>query len=441
MVWLELALILGCIFLHGFLACAETALISVRRSRIKELADGGDARARAAQALHADPDRFLATIQIGVTVASTLAAGLAGHLAVRIVGPALGSALPARLPFLATPLAILLVVGMVAYLTLVLGELVPKSLALRHTETIALGSSRSVNRLARASEVLVGALSRTTSALLGLFGVRGIGRPAFVTEEEVRHIVTEGTARGVFDQTEGELIHGVFEFTDTSAKEVMVPRPKMHAIPVDLPGPEVLRLVAGAGHSRYPVYRKSLDDIVGVLHQKDVVRALADGRPLDLAEAVHPTLFVPETKPVSELLKEMQRRRIGMAMVVDEYGGIEGLVTIEDLIEEIVGEIRDEDEAESRPIERLRDGSLLVDASASIRDLDGQHGLAFPESAAYETLAGFLLEQLQRIPRGGENINYRDRKFTVVEMDGRRIARVKVEPAGRGSPPAGPRSP
>ncbi len=440
MVWIELFLILGFIFLHGFLVCAETALISVRRSRIAELAEAGDGRARAAQALHADPDRFLATIQIGVTLVSTLAAALGGHLAVRILGPFLRASLTSGLGSLATPLAVLLAVGAVAYTTLVLGELLPKSLALRHTEAIALASSRAVNRLAQVSQVLVSALSRTTSALLGAFGVRGIGRPAFVTEEEIKHIVSEGTARGVFDQTEGELIHSVFEFTDTSVKEVMVPRPKIQAIPLDLPSAEVLRFVAEAGYARYPVYRKGLDDIVGILNHKDVVRAMADARPIVLADLVHPALFVPETKPVSELLKEMQRRRLGMAMVVDEYGGIEGLVTVEDLIEEIVGEIHDEDETESRPIERRRDGSLLIDASASIRDLDGQHGLAFPESSAYETLAGFMLEQLQRVPRGGENATYQGRKFTVVEMDGRRIARIKVEPV-KANPPAGVRTP
>jgi putative hemolysin len=207
---------------------------------------------------------------------------------------------------------------------------------------------------------------------------------------------------------------------------------------VETPVEQVLAYIIETGKSRYPVYRNTLDDVLGILYDKDLFRLLAEKKPIVLTEILRPAFFAPETAQVSHLLKEMQKRRMPMAMVVDEYGGVEGVVTIEDLIEEIVGEIRDEADREQRPVERLRDGSYVVDASISIRDLAEQHHLQFPESAEYETLAGFILAQLQRIPRGGEIVTHKDWRLTIVEMDGRRVARVKVDRPGRGDGPSRP---
>jgi putative hemolysin len=202
---------------------------------------------------------------------------------------------------------------------------------------------------------------------------------------------------------------------------------------------QVLAYIIETGKSRYPVYRDTLDVVLGILYDKDLFRLLAEKKPIVLTEILRAAYFAPETAQVSHLLKEMQKRRMPMALVVDEYGGVEGLVTIEDLIEEIVGEIQDETDREQRPVERLRDGSYLVDASLSIRDLAEQHHLPFPESAEYETLAGFVLSQLQRIPRGGEIVTHQDWRLTIVDMDGRRIARIKVERRGRSESPPRPR--
>jgi putative hemolysin len=241
-------------------------------------------------------------------------------------------------------------------------------------------------------------------------------------------MVQQGRAQGVFDQTEQELIHSVFEFTEASVKDVMIPRPRIQAIDIDMPVDEALAHIVEAGKSRYPVYRNSLDDVQGILYDKDLFRLLAEKKPITLAQVVRPAFFTPETTRVSRLLKSMQRRRMPMALVVDEYGGLEGLVTIEDLIEEIVGEIEDETDREDQAVRKLRDGSYIVDASVSIHDLADQHHLVFPESSEYETLAGFVSTQLQRMPRGGEIVNYEGWRLTVVDMDGRRIARVKIEP-------------
>ena len=422
--WLEAGIILLLIVANGFFAMAEIALIAARRTRVIQLAEEGNPRAQVARRLQEDPDRFLATVQVGVTFVATLAGAVGGAAAVRTLQPLLAQ-LPGLAPW--SPfLALALVVVVITYFSLVLGELVPKSLALAHPERTALGLARTVDALSRANRLLVGLLTASTRAIVRLFGVREVRATPFVSEEEIKLMVQQGRAQGVFDQTEQELIHSVFEFSEAAVKEVMVPRPKIQAIEIDTPVPELLQFITEAGKSRYPVYRRTLDDVVGVLYDKDLLPLLAAGKPVVLADLLHPAYFAPETTRIHRLLREMQRRRMPMALVVDEYGSVEGLVTIEDLVEEIVGEIREEDEEEG-PVKRLRDGSLIVDASVNLRDLKGEYDLDVPESAEYETLAGFVLAQLQRVPRGGEIITHGEWKLTVVDMDGRRINRVRAE--------------
>jgi putative hemolysin len=257
----------------------------------------------------------------------------------------------------------------------------------------------------------------------------GGGKPegAFVSEEEIKFLIREGRERGIFEQSEQDLIHSVFEFTDKVVREVMVPRPKIHAIRDDTPPEEVVRMVVQSGYSRFPIFTRAIDDTHGILYYKDLLQRLENKEPIRISEMLHPVHFVPENKKVSQLLKEMQRRRLGMSMVVNEYGNVEGLVTIEDLIEEIVGEIRDEYDIEERPVERLEDGSLLVDAGQSLRELKEAFFFPFEEAAEYETLAGFMLHRMQRIPKGGDVIVEGKYRLTVVDMEGKRIARVKIE--------------
>jgi putative hemolysin len=385
-----------------------------------------------------EPDRFLATVQVGVTFVGTLASAVGGVAAVRALSPLIGGIPLPFVPAMAGPLALVIVVVSITYVTLILGELVPKSLALRHAVSLALLVSGPLDSLARAASPLVRLLTASNRFVLRLLGQKGAAERTFISEEEVKHMVQEGREQGVFDQTEQELIHSVFEFTESSVKDVMIPRPRIQAIDVETPIEQVLAHIVETGKSRYPVYRNTLDEVLGILYDKDLFRLLAEKKPIVLAQVVRPAFFTPETTRVSRLLKSMQRRRMPMALVVDEYGGVEGLVTIEDLIEEIVGEIEDETDREDLAVRRLRDGSYIVDASISIHDLADQHHLVFPESTEYETLAGFLITQLQRMPRGGEIVTYEDWRLTIVDMDGRRIARVKIEPrqrdAGRKDP-------
>ncbi|HET6371408.1 MAG TPA: hemolysin family protein, partial [Nitrospiria bacterium] len=319
-----------------------------------------------------------------------------------------------------------IVVVLISYLTLIFGELVPKSLALRYPERIALFVSGPLELVSKISSPFIHVLTATSRLLLRPFGPN-VREGTFISEDEIKLMLKEGRERGVFDQTEQELIHSVFEFNDISVKEVMVPRPKIHALQIDTPSRDVLRYVTENKFSRYPVFKTTINDICGILVFKDMLGALAKQEEVHIRELLHPVYFVPETMKVSYLLKELQRRRLQMAIVVNEYGSVEGLVTMEDLVEEIVGEIRDEYDVEERPVERLKDGSLVIDASLSVRDLRNDFGLPIPESSEYETLGGFVLSQLQNMPRGGEIIRYGDYKFTIVDMEGRRIAKLKVE--------------
>jgi putative hemolysin len=439
--WPQAIFVGALILLNGFFAGAEIALISARRSRIEQLAAAGDGRAQRVTALQENPDRFLATVQIGVTFVGTLASAVGGAASVRVLSPLIREIPVAGLRAAAEPIALVVMVVILTYVMLIVGELVPKSLALRHAVPLAMWVAGPIDRLARLTFLPVRFLTASNRLVLRLLGQKAAEERSFISEEEVKHMVQEGRAQGVFDQTEQELIHSVFEFTEASAKEVMIPRPRIQAIDIETPVEQVLAFIIETGKSRYPVYRNTLDEVVGILYDKDLFRLLAEKKPIVLTEILRPAFFSPETTQVSRLLKQMQKRRMPMALVVDEYGGVEGLITIEDLLEEIVGEIRDEADREQQPVERLRDGSYLVDASISIRDLAEQHGLHFPESPEYESLAGFILAQLQRIPRGGEIVTHRDWRLTIVDMDGRRIARVKVERRGPGEAPRAPRTP
>lgn len=425
--WLEAFLILILILINGFFSSAEIAIISARRTRIKQLVEQGNKRAARVHKLQNEPERFLATIQVGITVVGSLAGAIGGAAAIEIIKPILQQ-MP--YPFVrnaSEPIAIGLVVVIISYLTMILGELAPKSLGLRYSEKIAFFCAGPIEMLSRLTSYLIRLLTSSTNILMLPFGKKGVPAEPFVSEEEVMLIIREGRERGVFNQTEQELIHSIFEFTDTSVKEVMVPRPKVAFIQLNMSAKEIFHIVSENRFSRYPVYRKTFDDIVGILNVKDLLEALKDEEEIRVSDILRPVYFVPETKKVSQLLSELQRRKMQMAVVLNEYGNVEGLVTMEDLLEEIVGEIEDEFETQESPVERLENGSLVIDASLSIRDLRDQYGLPFPESEDYETLAGFMLHQMQRIPKGGEIIQYGDHKFTIVDMAEKRIARVKVE--------------
>ena len=412
--------------LNGFFAASEIAVVTSRKSHIKKLAEKGSQRAEKLLKLQAEPDRFLATVQIGVTLAGALASAIGGAASVTTLEPYIASV---PIPFIAKAagaISIGIVVIIISYLSLILGELVPKAIALRNPEKVGLFVAGPISFVSKIAALFVNILTASSNLFLKPFGGKAFSERSFITEEEIKLLVEEGRDRGIFETTEHELIHSVFNFTDISVKGVMVPVANMVAFNVNEPPENIVKTISAENFSRYPVYGKDVSDIKGILYNKDVFNEMAQGKGITMTKILHPALFVPETMKISALMKEMQKKRQHMAIVIDEYGAVAGLVTIEDLIEEIVGEIQDEYDTET-PVQSLRDGAMLIDASLAIRDLNEDHGFDIPESNEYDTIGGFLISHLQRIPTVGDSYQSDSNKFTIVNMKGRRILKIKAE--------------
>jgi putative hemolysin len=414
------------ILLNGYLAGTEIAVVTARKSRIKHLAESGKRNAQVFLKLKEEPDRFLATIQIGITGVGVLASAVGGAAAVKVIKPALQTFPIKAISVAAEPVAIVIVVVIITYFSLIFGELVPKSIALRHPESVGLWTARTIDVFSRISAVFVKVLTFSTWLVLRPFGRKPFTERAYISEEEVKMLIKEGGKHGVFEPTEEKILQSVFEFTDMSAKEVMVPDTQMVAIQMDRSPQEILSFIEEEQFSRYPVYGKELNDIRGILYAKDFLTLHAKTGQADIRKLIKPPFFIPETMKISLLLRDMQKKRSHMALVVDEYGGVSGLVTIEDLLEEIVGEIRDEHDVES-PVIHLPDGTLLIDASISLRDLKEDHQITLPESTEYETLGGYLITTLQKIPKVGDVVVSEGKRISIVEMVGQRISKVKLE--------------
>jgi len=370
-----------------------------------------------------NPERFLSTVQIGITLFGTLASAIGGIMAAKYLMPFIE-----RVEFLrpfSESVSLAVVVVILTYLFIVFGELVPKYIGLNYREKAALAVLPFFNLVSRLFSIFVNFLSVTT-----LFFVKTLGiskGEEHVGEGEIKILLEEGRRRGVFDKTEEELINRVFHFSDRSVREVMVPRPNVYAVDADDDREKMLDYIIGNEFSRYPVYRETLDNVIGFIYQKDVSRHIWKTKEsFEPEKLMKRPFFVPATMEISILLKQMQRTRRHLAVVIDEYGTAVGIVTLEDIMEEIFGEIMDETDVEDK-IERNRDGSYLIDASYSIRDLNNRLDLDLPESPDYETLGGFITTQLQGLAKGGEAIYYARYRFTVVDIDGRRIVKVKFE--------------
>ena len=422
--WPDILLIIIFIIINGFFAAAEISVVATRRIRIRQLIEEGNKNALILKKFKEEPDRFLATIQIGITFAGVFAAAIGGATAVKIIKPAIQEIPVKLLSSSAEAVSIGIVTIVITYFLLIFGELIPKSIALTNPERTGLKTAKIVDVFSKLAFVFVKILTFSTNFLLKPFGKKTHAGRA-ITEEEVKMLIREGGEQGVFEPAEQALIHSVFEFTDMSAKEVMVPSTQMVKIGLHMSIEDIKTTITEEQFSRYPVVGKDLNDIRGILYAKDFLNALSKGA-VDIRKLIKPPFFIPETKKISNLLKEMQKKRIHMALVIDEYGGVSGLVTMEDLLEEIVGEIRDEYDIES-PVIQLSDGTLLIDASISIRDLKDDHKIDIPESTEYETLSGFLLTALQRIPKIGAVVEIEKKKITISEMVGQRIAKVKLE--------------
>jgi len=422
----EVFLIAILILLNGYLAGTEIAVVTARKSHIKQMAESGKRNAKIFLRLKEEPDRFLATIQIGITTVGVLASAIGGAASVRVIEPLLKEVPIKAISLAAGPIAIGIVVVIITYFSVIFGELIPKSIALTHPETIGLWTARTIDTFSKIAAIFVKILTFSTAVVLSPFGTKPFTERAHITEEEVKLLIKEGRKHGVFELTEEKILQSVFEFTDMSVKEVMVPDTQMMAIQIEKSTPEILSLIVEEQFSRYPVFGKELNDIRGILYTRDFLTSLAKTGQVDIRKIIKTPFFIPETMKISLLLREMQKKRIHMALAVDEYGGVSGLVTIEDLIEEIVGEIRDESDTES-PVIQLSDGTLLIDASISLRDLKEDYHIQLPESPEYESLGGFLMTTLQKIPQTSDVVEVEGKRIRIVEMVGQRISKVKLE--------------
>jgi putative hemolysin len=320
--------------------------------------------------------------------------------------------------------ALILVVIVLTYFIMVAGELVPKYIGINYRERAALHLVPAFVFLSKALFLPVWILNLSTNFIVGMLKLKKTDE--VIGEDEIKVLLEEGRLQGVFDRTEEELIHSVFDFVDRSVKEIMVPRPNIYALDIEKPQEENIRFIVENEFSRYPVYRDHLDKILGIAYQKDVMRTIWLDKPLQLDKILKRAYFVPDTLKISVLFKDMQKQRVHLAIVVDEYGTTAGIVTLEDIMEEIFGEIMDETDVDIQ-VEGNKDGSIVVDGSYSIRDLNSALCLELPESPDYETLGGFILSEIQGIARGGEIVHYDSYKLTVVGIHGRRIVRVKIE--------------
>lgn len=425
-IFIELLVIAILILLNGFFSCAEFAIISIRKSRVAQLVALGDERAALVEALQKDPHRLLAIVQIGVTVVGSTASAVGGVVAVDYIRPLLQMSPFEVIRDAAEPLALTFVVAVISYLLLILGELVPKTIGLQYADPVALRIAKTITFLAKVAGVLVTALSFSTKGVLALFRIEGEGK-AFMTREEVQHIVAEGHESGIFSEAEHTFIDNLFDFTHTAVREVMVPRTRVVAFDLNLSNEEILNGVLDNMYSRYPVFLGSIEETVGFIHGKDLLGRMVRDQDFDIRSIVRPPFFVPEGKKVSELLKEMQKTRVHMAFVVDEYGSISGIVTTEDLLEELVGEIEDEhDVGEPSTVQVLADGTYLVDALISISDLEDLIEMDLGEDLPYDTLAGLILDRMGRFPEQGETLLLGDYLLTCEDVTRTGITQVRI---------------
>lgn len=413
---------------NGFFSGSEIAIVSARRGRLEQQAAAGSRGAQKALALAEQPDRFLATVQVGISLIGTFSAAFGGARIGDILTASFKQ-IPAVAQY-AEPLALGIVVAGLTYLSLILGELVPKRLALQHAERLATLSAPIMSGLAVAARPLVALLTGTVSLVLRLLGQRRAAQ-AEVTEEDITFMIREATSSGSVEAGEAQFIKRVFRFTDRPVRSVMTSRTEMSALAVDTPWPEIALAFVESGYSRLPIHQGGLDHIVGVLHAKDCMRRLTEADPqASVMDYVRPPTFVLETQHVDDMLTMFRRQGAHLGIVIDEYGQVAGLVTLEDVLEELVGEIRDEyDQAEEPPYTQRADGSWLVDAMEpydNVRDRLGLPAVPAIHEGNFTTLAGLVMAQLSRIPRVGDTVRIADHSFEVVDMDGRRIDKVLI---------------
>jgi putative hemolysin len=418
----DIVLVLLIVLVGGFFAAAEMALVSLREGQIRAISQRGRRGQRAAR-LAQDPNRFLSSVQIGVTLATLLSgtvgeATLAGHLRTSLLHQGLSSGWAAAL-------SLIIVTVVISYFTLVLGELAPKRLALQRPEKVAMLAAPTLDRISVLARPLVWLLSRSINLVVRILGGDPAAGRGVMTEEELRDMVA---AHQALSADERHIVGEVFNAGKRQIREVLVPRTEVEFLAADTPLQQALEIVAGEPYSRFPVYQQSYDDVIGFIHVRDLIDPKFTSRQMTVGEIYRPVKLLPMSKTVLSALSEMRRDKAHLAIVMDEYGGTAGIVTLEDLVEELVGDIQDEYDVDEGQPKQLRGGAIEVDGLLNLDDFAEQTGIELPEGP-YETVAGYMLAMLGQLPTGHEAVEVDRHRLTVLSMDGRRIARVRVDPA------------
>lgn len=422
----EIIAIFALILANGFFSASEFALIASRKSRLKNWAAKGDIRAARTRDLIKKPDRFLATIQVGITFVATLAGVFSGATLVKYLVPILKEFPIAIIRNSAEPISIGAIVVIVSFLTVVVGELIPKYIALSAPERIAIWVTPPIWLFSKLGFFLVSFLTFSAQLILKIFGLKQKSDRVSITEEEINILISEGAERGVFDRTEQKLIKSVFDFSDYTVRQSMTPRVDFVSIKLDWPIDQVKEVVTTNGYSRYPVYQETIDQIVGIVYTKDLISLMVHNETVILKDIIRKPLFIPDSMPLTVLLRKFQKRKVHIAIVLDEFGGTAGLITLEDVLEEIVGEIQDEHDFDQP--EFVLHSKNIAYAAATLRpdELNEEFDIHMPEDIS-DTVGGYIVETLGHRPKVGEKLTVGNVRYTILEMESNRIKRVRIK--------------
>lgn len=424
--FVEILAIFLLILANGFFSLAEFSLIASRRSKLKHMAKDGYRGSAKAVKIHANPEKFLAAVQVGITFVGTFAGVFSGMTIVNLLLPFFGGIPVEFIAKSARPLALFTVVFGISFLSVILGELVPKYIALSTPEKIASAVAGPMTAFTSLGSVVVRLLSATAKRIIRLFGFKQISQRSTINEDDINIIIAEGRETGVFDETEQQLIHSIFDFTDVTARMAMTPRTDIVGVEINDKQDEIVKTMAGSVFSRYPVYRETLDHIEGILYTKDVILALHRGEKLNINDVIRKPLFVPDSMMLTTLLQTFQQKRVHVAIVLDEFGGTAGMITLEDCLEEIVGEIHDEHDREAREFVRETRDVAYAAGAFRVGELNDDFGTELDENGP-DTLGGLVFEQLGHLPHKGETVKIGNVLFKVLEVRGNRIVRLKIE--------------
>lgn len=426
-VFWEIVIVFLLTLLNGFFACSEIALITFRKTRVASLVEEGNSRAELVEQLQRDPESLFATTQIGVSVITIAASAFAGSNLASHLAAFLSSSGVGFLALHSVAISFITVVALVAFVNLIIGELVPKSLGIRYSENFSLLAAYPIWWLSKVSKWLIKFLNFFSKIILKPFGAKAGQKESRLSEEEIRIVIAEGRTAGTIEAQEHTIIENVFEFSDMTVGKIMVPRTQITAFDIDQQPEKIIRQAIDSGYSRIPIYQGNINNVVGILYTKTLLKQLGSNiEAIDLRSLLLLPYFVPNTMKVSEVLQRLQRKKMHMSLVTDEHGEIEGLITLEDILEEIVGEISDETDESNKTIIKLGNNSFLVAGEVSIIDFNKHFESQIPEDQDFTTISGFILDRLGRFPEEGDMVLHETLELLVKEKTRRTVKSIVV---------------